>query len=153
MARHLTDAAIEIICEMIDGWDPKIQLTWREIESAVEGRLGHRYTRQALEKRERIKTAYTVRNNVLKNLPERSPRGSVELLAAQARIDSLKVENERLKVENERLLAQFVRWLYNASTSGIGKEILNAALPKTHREQTKSTVIDEIRRAGRRHET
>lgn len=152
MARHLTDTDIESICEMITGWDPKTPLTWREIESAVEGRLGHRYTRQALEKRERIKTAYMVRNNVLKNLPERSPRGSVELLAAQARIDSLKAENERLKVENERLLAQFVRWLYNATAGGVGKEALNAPLPQIHREQTKATVIDEIRRTGRKKE-
>jgi hypothetical protein len=146
MARHLTDAAIETICEMIDGWDPQTPLTWREIESAVEGRLGHRYTRQALEKRERIKTAYTVRNNVLRNLPERSLRGSVELLAAQARIDSLKAENERLKIENERLLAQFARWVYNASLHGLDKEQLNAPLSKIDRERTRAMVIDEIRR-------
>lgn len=150
MARHLTDANIETICEMITGWDTKTPLTWREIESAVEGRLGHRYTRQALEKRERIKTAYTTRSNVLKNLPERSPRGSVELLAAQARIDSLKAENERLKVENERLLAQFVRWLYNATAAGLTKETLNAALSWIDREKTNETAIDEIRRSGRK---
>ncbi|TWB14134.1 hypothetical protein [Nitrospirillum bahiense] len=149
MARHLTDVDIEAICEMIDGWDPQTPLTWRAIESAVEARFGHRYTRQALEKRERVKTAYTVRNNVLKNIPKRSPRGTVELLAAQARIDGLKAENERLKVENERLLAQFARWLYNASLHGIGKEQLNASLPKIDRERTRVTAVDEIRRNGK----
>lgn len=152
MARHLTDADIEIICEMIDCWDPETPLTWREIESAVEGRFGHRYTRQALEKRERIKIAYTVRNNVLRNLPERAPRGSVEVLAAQARIDGLKAETQRLKIENERLLAQFVRWLYNASLHGLDKDKLNAPLPTINREQTKVTVIKEIRRTGRKKE-
>jgi hypothetical protein len=152
MARHLTDQTTQAICEMVDGWDPKTPLTWDALVAAVEGLTGHRYTRQALNARERIKTAYSVRSNVLKNLPERAPRGSVELQTAQARIDGLKAENERLKAENEKLLSQFVRWLYNASLHGLGKDKLNAPLPAIDRERTKVTVIDEIRRKARKKE-
>lgn len=149
MARRLTDANIQEICEMIDGWDPKTPLTWDTLVSAVEGRLGHRYTRQALDARQRIKMAYKVRSNVLKNLPDRAPRGTIELQGAHARIDGLKAENERLKAENEKLLSQFVRWLYNASLHGLDKDRLNAPLPGIDRERTKITVIDEIRRKSR----
>jgi hypothetical protein len=134
---------------MIDGWDPKTPLTWDALVSAVEGRFGHRYTRQALDARQRIKTAYRIRSNVLKRLPDRAPRGTVELQGAQARIDGLKAENERLKAENEQLLSQFVRWLYNASLHGLDKHQLNAPLPGVDRERTKITVIDEIRRRSR----
>jgi hypothetical protein len=152
MARHLTDADIQSICEIVDGWDPKTPLTWDALTAAAEGLLGHRYTRQALNARDRIKTAYSVRNKVLRSLVERAPQGSVELQAAQARIDGLKAENQRLKVENERLLAQFVRWLYNASLKGLDKEKLNAPLPGIDRERTRVTVIDENRRNSRNRE-
>jgi hypothetical protein len=53
-------------------------------------------------------------------LPDRVPRRTIELQGAQARIDSLKAENERLKAE-KLLLSQFARWLYNASLHGLDK--------------------------------
>jgi len=149
MARRLTDANIQSICELVDGWNPKTPLTWQALVAAVEGLVGHKYTRQALNGRDRIKTAYSVRNKVLRSQAERTPRGAVEIQAAQVRIAGLKAENERLKAENERLLAQFVRWLYNATLLGLDREKLNAPLPEIDRERTKVTVIDAIRRSSR----
>lgn len=150
MARHLTDACIASICEMIDGWDRSTPLTWENLVSAVEGLLGRRYTRQALNAHERIRIAYAVRRNVLRNMPEKAQKGSVELLAAQGRIDKLAAEIERLKVENERLLGQFVRWLYNASHHGMTQEMLNKALPMIDRDRTRPSVIEDIRKQPRK---
>lgn len=150
MARHMTDTSIASICEMIDGWDRATPLTWDNLVAAVEGLLGHRYTRQALNAHERIRTAYTVRRNALKNLLEKAPKGSIELQAAQGRIDKLAAENARLKGENERLLGQFVRWLYNASLHGMSKEMLNQALPQIDRDRTRPSVIEDIRKQPRK---
>ncbi|AWJ86265.1 MULTISPECIES: hypothetical protein [Alphaproteobacteria] len=150
MARHLTEANVRAICEMIDGWDRSTPLTWNNVVAAVEGLLGHKYSRQALEARERIKGAYRTRLNVLKNLPERAPKGSVELMAAQARIDKFRAENARLEAENERLLQQFVRWLYNAKARGLDEATLNQALPPVDKEQTRKSVIEAIRNQPRK---
>jgi hypothetical protein len=150
MARHLTDASIASICVMIDGWERGTPLTWDNLVTAVEGLLGHCYTRQALNAHERIRTAYMVRRNVLKNLPEWSPKGSVELQAAQGRIDRVTAENNRLQAENERILGQFVRWLYNASIHGMTKDMLNQALPEIDRDRTRPAVIEDIRKQSRK---
>jgi hypothetical protein len=147
MARRLNDADIEAICKHIDGWDPKIPLTWEAVGEAVQALTGHRYTRQALFARQRIKLAYTVRTNVLKNLPERAPKGSLELRLAQDKIDGLKARIERLEAENNQLLSQYARWVYNAALHGLSKEKLNAPMPDIDRERTRRTLADE--RAGR----
>ncbi len=147
MARRLNDADIEAICKLIHGWDPKTPLTWVTVVDAVQVLTGHRYTRQALFARERIKLAYTVRTNVLKNLPERAPKGSVELRLAHDRIEALKARIEGLQHENNQLLGQFVRWMHNASQHGLTKEKLNAPMPGIDRERTRRTLADE--RAGR----
>ncbi len=149
MARHLTDADIAAICEMIDGWNPATPLTWENLVVSVDGLLGNRYTRQALNTHERIRTAYTVRRNLFKNQRGRVPKGSVESFAAQERIDRLKAENERLKAENVRLLGQFVRWVYNASIAGLDEHALNKPMPPVDRERTRQRVIDNIRKQTR----
>ena len=151
MARHLTGANIAAICEMLDGWDCAFPLTWENLAVAAEGLLRHRYTRQALNAHERIRAAYAVRRNLLKNQPERKVGpGAVELAALQGRLDRIRVENERLKAENERLLSQFARWVYNTSIHGLTQEDLNAALPRLDRERTRETVIEDIRRQRRK---
>jgi hypothetical protein len=140
MARRLTDANIKYICEMIDGW--RGPLTWERLADAVEGAFRHRYTRQALNAHERIRTAYAVYRNVFRNMPEQAPKGSLELQAAQERITRLKAQNTRLEVENERLLGQFVRWLYNASLHGLDQETLNRSLPSVDRDRTNLALAD-----------
>jgi hypothetical protein len=148
MARHLTDAKIASICEMVDGWDPATPLTWENLVAAVEGLLRHRYTRQALNAHERVRTAYAVRRNLLKNQPKKVPKGSNELVL-QERIDRLRAENERLRTENERLLSKFVRWVYNASNAGLDEATLNKSMPPVDREQTRLHVIEDIRKQAR----
>lgn len=138
-AKNLDDGAIELIVGILDGWSAK--LTWDQLIDAIEERIRVRYTRQALDKHSRIKTAYQVTKERLSGTPriERSKRLSdVEASALTERLKRIEAENNRLKVENERLLEQFVTWAYNAHLKGLTKEYLNNPLPHVDRERTKS---------------
>ncbi|MGE5546440.1 MAG: hypothetical protein ACM33T_06060 [Solirubrobacterales bacterium] len=139
MSKRLSEADISAICELIDGW--RGPLTWESLVDGVEGLLGKRYSRQALHAHERVHEAYRVRKNILRNMPESAPRGSVEIKCAQDRIDRLEAENARLRAENDRLLAQFATWAYNAHLAGLTPERLNNPLPPTDRDRTRITTI------------
>lgn len=56
--KNLDDDAIGLIVGVLDGWSGK--LTWDRLIEAIQKRLRVRYTRQALDKRARIKIAYQV---------------------------------------------------------------------------------------------
>ncbi|MXR38283.1 hypothetical protein GQF02_15025 [Neisseriaceae bacterium B2N2-7] len=133
--KNLTDDAIEQIVRLLDGWKGK--LTWDALIDAIVTRLHCRYTRQALHKHERIRTAYTLRKDTLGNKKEAAaPPRSGPLADAMVRIDRLEAENKRLEAENQRLLEQFVVWAYNAHTRGLDKEFLSQPLPIVNRGQT-----------------
>ncbi|NQB78276.1 hypothetical protein DZ919_032310, partial [Pseudomonas aeruginosa] len=57
-AKNLNDDAIGVIVAILDGWSGK--LTWDLLIDMIERRLFVRYTRQALDKRARVKVAYQV---------------------------------------------------------------------------------------------
>lgn len=136
MAKQLTDNDIETVVKILDGWTGK--LTWEALIDAIQIRIGCRYTRQALDRHERIKRAYNVRKNTLRHGTERPEVRSVELQKALQRIERLTAENERLKAENNALLEQFARWAYNAHTKGHDEAILNRPLPAVNRDTTKT---------------
>lgn len=136
MAKQLTDNDIETVVKILDGWTGK--LTWEALIDAIQIRIGCRYTRQALDRHERIKRAYTVRKNTLRHGTEIPEVRSVELQKALQRIERLTAENERLKAENSALLEQFARWAYNAHTKGLDEAILNRPLPAVNRDTTKT---------------
>lgn len=133
--KNLTDDAIEQIVRLLDGWEGK--LTWDALIDATVTRLHCRYTRQALHKHERIRTAYALRKESLGGQKQAAiRRGSGQLTDAMARIARLEAENQRLEAENQRLLEQFVVWAYNAHTRGLDKEFLSQPLPRVNRDQT-----------------
>ena len=133
--KNLTDDAIEQIVRLLDGWEGK--LTWETLIAAIVTRLHCEYTRQALHKHERIRTAYTLRKESLAGHRDAAvSRGSGPLADAMARIARLEAENQRLEAENQRLLEQFVVWAYNAHTRGLDKEFLSQPLPRVNRGQT-----------------
>lgn len=137
-ARNLDDHAIEHIVGVLDGWAGK--LSWDLLIEAIEKRLAVRYTRQALDKHARIKSAYQVAKTRLSKVPGselRQKLSTVEVGAFTERLKRLEAENARLKVENESLLEQFVTWAYNAYLKGMTKEYLSTPLPRVDRELTK----------------
>jgi hypothetical protein len=128
MAKQLSQSNIDLIIGLLDGWSTN--LTWETLIDAIESRLHVRYSRQALDRHDRIKLAYTLRKEKLRNSPVKdSDVKSVELRAALDRLQRLENENERLKAENNALLEQFALWAYNARTKGLDKNALNRPLP------------------------
>ena len=141
-ARNLTDADIQQIVEILDGWTGK--LTWNLLIDAIALRLHSRYTRQALHKHERIRHAFElVKNSPAVKGKAKERAASPEMQVALERIAWLEAENTRLKAENERLLEQFVIWAYNAYTRGIDEKTLNRPLPPVNRGRTPSRVGTE----------
>lgn len=133
--KNLTDDAIATVVRILDDWDGK--LTWELLIEALVPRLHYRYTRQALHKHQRIRAAYTLRKESLKD----SSDGSIQIATGElgeclARVARLEAENLRLEAENQRLLEQFVVWAYNAHTRGLSKDFLSQPLPRVNRGQT-----------------
>lgn len=132
--KHLTDSRIETVVGVLDGWRGK--LTWNLLIDKLEPLIG-RYTRQALDRHQRIKDAYQARKEALSGREEGAVSATTqEIQLLLDRIEGLKAKNERLERENNALLEQFVRWAYNAHTQGISQEQLNAPLPGTDRGAT-----------------
>lgn len=131
-AKNLDDGNIKQIVEILDGWSGK--LTWELLIDDIALRMHNRYTRQALNKHERIRHAFDLR----KKTDDATVRkvSSPELQVALERIAKLESENKRLESENQRLLEQFVRWAYNAHTRGLDHAFLSRPLPPVNRGQT-----------------
>lgn len=143
-AKNLTDADIEVIVGILDGWSDK--LSWDELIDAITSRLKAKYTRQALNQHERIKQTFRLAKERLSGVER--PRGkglsglnAVETQAFMERFKKLEGENARLRLENERLLEQFVVWAYNAHTRGLDREFLSRPLPRVDRDQTKLSAV------------
>lgn len=139
-AKNLSDADIEAIVGIMDGWDGK--LTWELLIEAIELRMRVRYTRQALNQHLRIKQAFQLTKERISGSPRHKeivPKGlnAMEAQALLERLNRIKAENARLKLENERLLEQFVVWAYNASIKGLDAAFLSQPLPRVGRDQTK----------------
>jgi hypothetical protein len=134
-AKNIGDEDISAIVSILDGWSGK--LGWDLLIAAIQRRNGNRYTRQALDKHERIKQAFVLRKQALAGKDGLARKvGSPELQAALDRIQRLVAENARLTRENELLLEQFVRWAYNSNIAGMSLERLNKALPAVDRNQS-----------------
>lgn len=141
-AKNLDDDAIGLIVGVLDGWSGK--LTWDLLIDAVEKRLRVRYTRQALDKRARIKIAYQVTKARISKInisKSRQKLSAVELVAFMQRTNRLEAENVRLRMENERMLEQYVTWAYNAYLKGLTKEYLNTPINRVDREITKIHLL------------
>lgn len=135
-SKNLDDKIIEDIVEILDGWSH--ELTWDGLLSAIDKRLGIRYTRQTLHKHERIRQSFVRRKKKLAD-GEAQTQQRAEDPVLQATLDRLarvELENDRLKQENVNLLEQFVRWTYNAGTRGLSMDFLNRDLPMISRGQT-----------------
>src|SRR5450759_543410 len=95
-SKNLGDAEIKQIVEILDGWSGK--LSWELLIDAIELRMLNRYTRQALNKHERIRHAFDIRKKDLSGNNGGVRRvESPQLQIALDRIARLEAENRRLE--------------------------------------------------------
>lgn len=144
-APNLTDADLEAIVGILDGWTSR--LTWDGLIAEIKVRRRAEYTRQALHQHERIRLAYSSAKKRLdgKKPDTETPKPiaaaeGVMLLQRNARLEA---EVARLKLENARLLEQFHVWAYNAFQRGLDIEYLNTPLPHVDRDTTKVRLPKE----------
>ncbi len=134
MAKHLKQADIDAIVDIIRGW-PTDKISWEGICVASAKVIGKTPTRQTLNAHAAIKDAYAAKKNGLQVHGPRTAMPSSLAVAAQ-RIARLQTENDELRLRNDALLEQFVKWLYNAYKHGLKEHQLNAELPRIDRERT-----------------
>lgn len=133
MAKHLSDADVERIVEILDGWRDK--LGWEALCDICFPVIGTKPARQTLMKFVRIKSAFIAAKKRIREGVRQIPSPPAMRVAIE-RIARLERENERLKRENSELLQQFVVWQYNAHIHGLSDRDLGKALPKIDRGQT-----------------
>ena len=134
MAKHLKQADVDAIVDIIRGW-PTEKLTWEGICETAAKVIGKTPTRQTLNAHASIKDAYAAKKSGLKVHGPRTAMPSSLAVAAQ-RIARLQTENDELRMKNDALLEQFVKWQYNAYKHGLKEQQLNADLPRIDRERT-----------------
>jgi len=130
-SKNLDDLAIAKIVEILDGYSGK--LTWDSLISDVELKLKELYTRQTLSKHTRIKSAYDLTKERLKDRSANNKVTSPEIQILLQKIEKLKAQNARLEKENNNLLMQFIIWSRNASAKGLTKDDLDLPLPNINR--------------------
>jgi hypothetical protein len=131
-SENLTDEHIEIIVSLLDGWTVS-KLTWRTLIEGIYFKTKQHYTRQALSKHTRIKTAYDITKKRLLTERGKEPTNKLSTDVLLQKLQKIEAENMRLKQENINLLEQFSRWAYNAYSKGITIEELNKNLPNIDR--------------------
>ncbi len=133
MARHLSETHIETLARAIGTLEVA---TWDAVVRLARQRLGHAYSRQALSRHERIRTALAARKQQLRDRHVgRRPRPKTDTEAALlARIDSLEADLSRLRAENESMMTRFAIWAYNTHVLGIPDHRLDAPLQPVDRD-------------------
>jgi hypothetical protein len=138
-APDLTDERITVILETLDAWKGK--LTWELLLDAVHASTGYRYSRFTFAEYPEIANAFSLRKDALRGaLPrERGEPRDERVRAALAQAERYKAKANRLEAENQLLTEQFVTWAINAERKGVTVDMLNAPLPKPHRDRSKGT--------------
>lgn len=125
-APKMTDLMINQSVLMLDGWAGK--LTWDLYLEVLSVEIGHRYTKAAMLRHDRIKEAWDHAKERCRGADEGSAKPP-EIALMNSRNRELEERVERLTRENNRLLEQFVRWAHNASRRGMSLEELDRPLP------------------------
>lgn len=123
--KRLTEADINTSLRLLDSWSGK--LTWEIYLSVLAVELGHKYTKAAMLRHPRIKSAW---NNAKDRIQSsEGGHGTIGMIHAKERIRVLQNRVERLEQENNALLEQFLRWAKNASEKGLTIDDLDRPLP------------------------
>ncbi|WP_194727291.1 hypothetical protein [Noviherbaspirillum malthae] len=144
-AANITSSTINKIIQIIDGWSAE-KLTWELLIEEIDRRGHPRYTRQALERKEAIKTAFTARKITLREKRLQTPeintlaQAAIEIEILSRKLERAEAALARLQLTNDNLNAQFIRWAHNAVSLGISKDVLDAPLPSMNRARSTVTV-------------
>jgi hypothetical protein len=119
----ISERHLDAICKLVD--ESMRPMTWDEIVDEAEKEFGHRWTRQGLEKHDRIKAAYLARRD--------SPAKKQAIDPAVALLTD-KVERQTQEIERLKQLVGsykdlFIRYQANAHARRISPAELEAALP------------------------
>lgn len=127
-APKLNDTGIDKAVRLLDGWTGK--LTWDRYLAVLEVEIGHKYTKAAMLRQPRIKSAWDHAKELARDDNGVPASGSaIETQKALERVRLLEGRVERLNRENQALLEQFVRWSHNAVRKGMSLDELEAPLP------------------------
>lgn len=139
MARNkvFTSQDIERIVALIRDW-PKDTINWEAVCKAAEKVLGFKPSRQGLNQREEILTAFQAKKGRLRISPEQASPMPSSLAVAAKRIATLKAENEELTLINKRLRERFRTWQYNAHARNMTEEDLDKPLVFLDKDVAKS---------------
>jgi hypothetical protein len=132
--RRLSDEDCATIAKLISSFRGTI--TWSDVIALGEEATGQNYTRQSLENKDDIRTAYDlVRKSTGQDKQRHSNRPkSKELVKAEERIAKLVAEYKLVEDINAQLREQFVVWANNARKKGLTEADLNSPLPKLQRK-------------------
>lgn len=128
--RRLTDDQAKLVALLIDEWPKDRPFTWSEIVKVASVRLGVRWTRQTLEKRECIKLAYLRRSSERRGADRKdgvTPKRA-RTMEVERRIANLKDENARLRERLNEYDRRLIRYVANALALGISETQLNEPL-------------------------
>lgn len=145
---NLDDARIDAVVRIIRRLRGKA--SWDAVVSAVEDRLGCRYTRQALFAHPPIRLAYQERRFGGPSLPGERPISERARAAARAKA-SAAAELAEVRRREEALLERIATWMYNAHANGIPLALLDARLGGSRSEAggTASEAHPAVRSARR----
>lgn len=136
MAKHLTANDVEVVVNLIRGWNEG-KLTWDAICDSSAQLIGKRPSRQSLNANQNIKDAYLAKKKGHKvGVSKPSQPSSLEV--ASQRIDNLQAKVYELEEKNRVLLERLVKWQYNAYKYGLQEHQLNEPLPNIDRERTET---------------
>lgn len=128
--RRLTDEQAKLVALLIDEWPKDRPFTWGEIVKVVSVRLGVRWTRQTLEKRECIKRSYQRQST--ERTGAGRPGGAAptrhRATEVERRIANLKDENARLRERLNEYDRRLIRYVANALALGVSEAQLNEPL-------------------------
>lgn len=132
--RRLTPADVSKVVCLIQDW-PATRITWPLLVSRVAAHVGHKWTRQALEKHEAIKAAYQGVRDGKRASARGAPVDPAEIVMGR-RVEALQQEVERLRRQLAAYEERFVRYEYHAAKNGLTPGQLGAPLPPIDRGRT-----------------
>lgn len=133
--RHLDAGAISAVVTIIDGWPEGSRMIWDALTDKVGEIVGHRWTRQALERSPTIKAAYLASvERSRSGLPKKVVDPADVVMARRS--EALAAEIGELKRKLAAYEERFVRHIHNAQNQGISAGQLAAPMPAVDRRQT-----------------
>ncbi|MGO2162086.1 MAG: DUF6262 family protein [Vibrio toranzoniae] len=120
--RYITEHAKKKTIKIIDLMVARNEIvTWKKIAEAAG------YSRAALSRNDKIKKAYDAAKGGSRVL-----RTDEQVIADLTdKVSKLEDEVKKLNLLKKSYENKYIRWLYNASNSGVSEEVLNRPLPDT----------------------